>query len=101
AGERHAAACRAFLPSAEAELEAWQALTGGQLTIAMFRAVMAGFADPDRHDLTHAYRPRYFEVVGDVWREWSSAMAQDFVSEAYTVCPITPETVEATDAYIT
>jgi aminopeptidase N len=27
-------------------------------------------------------------------------MAQDFVSGGYTVCPISPATVEATDAYI-
>jgi aminopeptidase N len=27
-------------------------------------------------------------------------MAQDFVSGAYTVCAISPETVEVTDAYI-
>ena len=46
------------------------------------------------------YCAKYFEIVGDVWREWSSAMAQDFVSGAYTVGAISPETVEATDAYI-
>ncbi len=46
------------------------------------------------------YRDKYFAVVGDVWRDWSSAMAQDFVSGAYTVAAISPETVAATDAYI-
>jgi aminopeptidase N len=39
-------------------------------------------------------------VVGDVWRDWSSAMAQDFVSGAYLVCAISEETVQATDDYI-
>jgi aminopeptidase N len=38
--------------------------------------------------------------VGGVWRQWSSAMAQDFVSGAYTVCAISTETVESTDAFI-
>ena len=100
AGERHAAACRAAIPTAEAKQEAWETLIRGELTIAMFRAVLAGFADPDQPELLAPYREKYFEVVGDVWRNWSSAMAQDFVSGVYAVCPISRETVEMTDAYI-
>jgi aminopeptidase N len=100
AGERHAAACRAAIPTAEAKEDAWETLTGGELTIAMFRAMLAGFADPDQPALAEAYREKYFQVVGDVWRKWSSAMAQDFVSGAYTVCPISRETVDMTDAYM-
>jgi aminopeptidase N len=100
AGERHAATCRAAIPTAEAKREAWRLLTGGELTIAMFRAVLAGFADPDRPELVEPYREEYFAVVGDVWRRWSSAMAQDFVAGVYAVCAVSRETVEATDAYI-
>ena len=100
AGERHAAACRAAIPTAEAKLEAWETLSRGELTIAMFRAVLAGFADPDQPELLAPYRERYFEVVGDVWRNWSSTMAQDFVSGVYAVSPISRETVEMTDEYI-
>ncbi len=100
AGERHAAACRAAIPTAEAKQEAWNTLTGGELTIAMFRAALSGFVDPDQPALVEPYRERYFEVVGDVWRNWSSAMAQDFVSGAYAGCAISLETVEMTDAYI-
>jgi aminopeptidase N len=100
AGERHAATCRAAIPTAEDKREAWRLLTGGELTIAMFRAVLAGFADVDQPELVQPYREEFFAVVGDVWREWSSAMAQDFVGGIYTVCAISPETVEVTDAYI-
>jgi aminopeptidase N len=100
AGERHAATCRAAIPTAEAKREAWRLLTGGELTIAMFRAVLAGFVDPDQPELVEPYREEYFAVVGDLWRTWSSAMAQDFVVGAYTVCAVSQETVEATDAYI-
>ena len=100
AGERHAAACRAAIPTAEAKRQAWETLTGGELPLAMFRAVLAGFADPDQPQLVGPYREKYFGVVGDVWRNWSSAMAQDFVSGAYAVGAISAETVELTDAYI-
>jgi aminopeptidase N len=100
AGERHAATCRAAIRSADAKREAWELITSGQQTIAMFRATLAGFADPDQPELVQPYREEFFAVVSDVWREWSSAMAQDFVSDVYTVCAVSPETVEATDAYL-
>ena len=52
----------------------------------MFRAVLAGFADPDQPELVEPYREKYFEAVGDVWRNWSSAMAQKLVSGVFAVC---------------
>ena len=100
AGERHAATCRAAIPTAEAKREAWRMLTGGELTIAMFRAMLAGFVDLDHPELIEGYRDDYFDAVGDAWRDWSSAMAQDFVSGAYMVGALSPETVAATDGYI-
>jgi aminopeptidase N len=100
AGERNAAACRAAIPTAEAKADAWKAMTEDEPTIAMFRSMMMGFVDPDQPELCARYRPKYFGVVSGVWRQWSSAMAQDFVSGVYPVCPISTETVEATDAYI-
>ena len=99
AGERHAATCRAAIPTAEAKRETWRTLVSGELTIAMFRAALAGFVDLDHPELIEPYRDGYFAVVGDVWRDWSSAMAQDFVSGAYLVCAISEETVQATDDY--
>ena len=100
AGERHAATCRAAIPAAEAKRETWQTLIAGELTIAMFRAALAGFVDPDHPELMESYRDDYFGVVSEVWRDWSSAMAQDFVSGAYTMCALSLETVAATDDYI-
>ena len=100
AGERHAATCRAAIPTAEAKRETWRTLISGELTIATFRAALAGFVDLDHLELIERYRDGYFAVVGDVWRDWSSAMAQDFVSGAYLVCAISEETVQATDDYI-
>jgi len=100
AGERQAAACRAAVPSVAGKRETWETLTGGKLTIAMFRSTLAGFADPDQRALVEPYRPEYFAAVGEVWREWSSAIAQDFVEGGYTVCAVDQATIEATDAYL-
>jgi aminopeptidase N len=100
AGERNAATCRAMIPTEEAKRAAWELLTGGELTIAMFRAVLSGFADMDQPELTEPYREAYFGAVGDVWRNWSSAMGQDFVFGLYMICPLTAETVAVTDTYL-
>ena len=101
AGERNAAACRAAVPSADAKLAAWESLVGGKLALATFRAVLGGFADMDQPELTGPYREQYFAMVGDAWRDWSTAMAQDFVTGIYASFELSLETVAATDAYIT
>ncbi len=100
AGERHAATCRAAVPTASGKRETWETLTDGKLTIAMFRAVLGGFAYPDQDALLSGYRAAYFEAIGPIWRDWSSAMAQDFVEGAYTICALDAATVAATDSYI-
>ena len=100
AGERLAAGCRAVIPSAGAKREAWETLTEGKQTIAMFRATLGGFVDPDQPELVQPYRPEYFAALGEVWRDWSSAMAQGFVKMGYTIGAVDETTVEATDAYL-
>jgi aminopeptidase N len=100
AGERHAATCRAAIPSVEGKRETWETLAGGKLTIAMFRATLTGFVDPDQPGLVEPYRPKYFAEIGDVWREWSSAMAQDFVVGGYQIGAVDAGTVAATDDYL-
>jgi len=100
AGERQAAGCRAAVPTLTAKRETWETLTDGKLTIAMFRATIIGFADPDQPALVHPYRPEYFAALSKVWSEWSSAMAQDFVEYGYLTGALDEATIAATDAYL-
>ena len=100
AGERHAATCRAAIPTARAKRETWETLTAGKLTIAMFRATIAGFADPGQPALIQPYRPEYFAALASVWQDWSSAMAQDFVEYGYPIGATDATTVAATDEYL-
>jgi aminopeptidase N len=100
AGQRNAEACRAAIPTAEAKQAAWDTMVSGEQTLATFRATVSGFVDLDQPTLIEPYREPYFAVVGDMWRDWSSAMAQDFAGGVYTVAAISPETVRATDDYI-
>src|ERR1019366_2013538 len=97
AGERRAATCRAAIPDATAKQAAWDAVTSGTLPNAMFRATLSGFVDPDQPELLQPYAQRYFDVIGDIWRDWSSDMAQWFVNNAYPLFLVSPETVRMTD----
>jgi len=100
AGARHAAACRAAIPDPAAKAEAWARITGGQLSNATFRATLDGFTEPDAEELLEPYIARFYDVVGDIWRDWSSDMAQHFVEYAYPAWKVTPEAIALTDAYI-
>ncbi len=100
AGQRNAETCRAAIPTAEAKQAAWDTMVSGEPTLATFRAILSGFVDLDHAELTEPYREQYFAAVGDVWRDWSSAMAQDFAGGIYSAAAISAETVRATDDYI-
>ncbi|RAY11809.1 aminopeptidase N [Actinomadura craniellae] len=100
AGERHAAACRAALPTAAAKAAAWAGVISGTLPNAVFRATLGGFVEPDQAELLRPYADAYFAEVGRLWDEWSSDMAQTFAEVAYPFLQIAPETVERTDAYL-
>jgi aminopeptidase N len=100
AGQRNAEACRAAIPTAEAKQEAWDTMVSGEQTLATFRATLTGFVDLDQPALTEPYREKYFAVIGDVWRDWSTAMAQDFAGGIYAAAAISAETVRVTDDYI-
>ncbi|MCD0452815.1 aminopeptidase N [Actinocorallia sp. API 0066] len=100
AGERHAAALRAAIPTPEAKEAAWQRIISGKLPNAVFRATLGGFVEPDQAALLVPYTERYFAEVGRVWQEWSSDMSQTFAETAYPFLNISQSTIDRTDAYI-
>ncbi|TDC88090.1 aminopeptidase N [Actinomadura sp. 7K507] len=100
AGERHAAACKAAMPSAAAKAAAWERIVSGDLPNAVYRATLGGFVEPDQPDLLVPYADRYFAEVGRIWQEWSSDMSQTFAEVAYPFLVIEQSTVDRTEAYI-
>jgi aminopeptidase N len=100
AGERHAAAAQAAIPSPEAKQAAWDEITGGAMANATFRAALGGFQDMDQDELLAPYAGRYFEVVAHIWRDWGSDMAQYFTVAAYPRSVITQQAIDEADAYI-
>ncbi len=101
AGERHAASCRAAIPTAAAKESAWEQITTGRLPNAVFRAMLGGFVEPDQRDLLKPYVEKYFEVIGEVWATWSHDMAQTFAEIAYPFLRVEQNTIDRTDAYVT
>jgi aminopeptidase N len=101
AGARHAASCRAAIPDPAAKEEAWQQITRGSLPNAVFRATLDGFAGPDTdEELLDPYVTRFFDAVGEAWRDWSPDMAHHFAENAYPIWKVAPETIAATDSCI-
>jgi aminopeptidase N len=99
AGARQAAMCRASIPTAQAKQAVWDQIISGTLTNATFRAMLTGFNDLDQRPLLAPYAGPYFEVVSQVWRDWTSDMARWFVSYAYPMTD-TPEVIAATSDLI-
>ncbi|WP_067477618.1 aminopeptidase N [Actinomadura hibisca] len=100
AGERHAAACRAAIPTAQAKAAAWAGVISGELPNAVFRATLGGFVEPDQAELLVPYVDKYFGEVGRIWKEWSSDMSQTFAEVAYPFLVIEQSTIDRTESYI-
>jgi aminopeptidase N len=100
AGQRHAESCLAAIPDPAAKEAAWAKIVSGELPNAMFRSVLAGFQSADHDELLVPYASRFFEVVGGIWRDWSTDMAQFFAQNAYPVTVISSYAIRATSEYL-
>jgi aminopeptidase N len=101
AGQRHAAAARAARPTPEAKAEAWRlAVEDETLPNAVQGAIISGFWNAEQVSLLEDYVEKYFEVVGDVWRDRTAEMAQQVVIGLYPTLLVSPRVVERTDLYL-
>ena len=100
AGDRHALSCEAAIPDPDAKEAAWAVIVSGELPNASFRAALGGFYSADQEDLLAPYARRFFDVVGDVWRDWGSDMAQFFAEYAYPATVVTQDAVDTAATYL-
>jgi aminopeptidase N len=100
AGERHALNCQAAIPDPQAKEAAWSQIVAGDLPNASFRAVLGGFYAADQDELVAPFAPRFFDVVADIWRDWSVDMAQFFAEVGYPTNVVTQDAVDAAADYI-
>jgi aminopeptidase N len=101
AGQRHADAARAARPTPEAKADAWRrAVEDESLPNAVQAAIIGGFWNAEQTQLCEPYVEKYFEVIGDVWRNRTSEMAQQIVIGLYPTLLVSPKVVERTDVYL-
>jgi aminopeptidase N len=101
AGQRHAAAAQAARPTAEAKAEAWRrAVEDESLPNAVQGAIIGGFWNVEQTALCEDYVEKYFAVIGDVWRNRTSEMAQQTIIGLYPTLLVSPKVVERTDVYL-
>jgi aminopeptidase N len=100
-GQRHAAAARAARPTAEAKEQVWASLMEDRaLALATMRAMMGGFHRFDQRRLLEPYRARYFQALGNVWKERDIEIALAFARQMFPTTVVGDDTVAATDLYL-
>jgi aminopeptidase N len=97
AGARHAAAARAAQPHEAPKAEAWSALVDGDLPLAMMRAVMGGFRQPDQESLLQAWTAPYFEALLPIWERRGPDVGMSFTEMLY---PVGDGAVTMTDGWL-
>jgi aminopeptidase N len=103
AGQRNAASARALIPTAQAKADAWrQVVESDELTNAMQRAVIGGFAHWSQGELVRPYVERYFAEIRAAWDRRSTELAQSVAIGMFPswTSTCTAETVAAADAFL-
>ncbi|MFN2591198.1 MAG: aminopeptidase N, partial [Actinomycetota bacterium] len=100
-GQRHAAAARAGLPSAEAKEAAWRLVVeDASQSVAMINEVIGGFQRFGQEPLLAPFAERFFDDVPKVWANRDLEVALSFGRGLYPHLIVEHSTVERTDAYL-
>jgi aminopeptidase N len=99
-GERRAATCRAAIATAESKAATWECIVSGQLSNALLRATLAGFALADHAELLAPYTDRYFTALEQLAGSWPSELTQAFAKLAYPATAVSNDTLTRTDEYL-
>ncbi|MFK0280136.1 aminopeptidase N [Streptomyces sp. NPDC090499] len=101
-GKRHQVRCLAARPSAAVKAQAWAQVVESQaLSNALVEATIAGFAQASQRELLAPYAEKYFEVIAGIWADRSIQIGMDVVRGLYPSLQDRPETLAATDAWLT
>jgi aminopeptidase N len=100
-GKRHQVRCLAARPSAAVKAQAWaQVVESDTLSNALVESTIAGFVQPAQRELLAPYGEKYFAAIGRVWDERSIQIGMDVVRGLFPALQDSPETLEATDAWL-
>ncbi|MEU1454808.1 aminopeptidase N [Streptomyces avermitilis] len=100
-GKRHQVRCLAARPSAAVKAQAWASVVESDaLSNALVEATIAGFTQPSRRELLAPYAATYFAAIERVWAERSIQIGMDVVKGLFPSLQDSPETLDATDAWL-
>ncbi|GGQ52371.1 aminopeptidase N [Kitasatospora griseola] len=101
-GRRQHTQCLAALPTPEAKAAAWSAVVDSdELPNALVEAQIAGFGQAGQRELTAGYAEPYFAMLESIWADRSIEIAMRIVGGFFPQYQTTPETLAATDAWLT
>ncbi|MFJ8508736.1 aminopeptidase N [Streptomyces avermitilis] len=100
-GKRHQVRCLAARPSAAVKAQAWATVVESDaLSNALVEATIAGFTQPSQRELLAPYAAKYFAAIERVWAERSIQIGMDVVKGLFPSLQDSPETLDATDAWL-
>ncbi|MGW0826385.1 aminopeptidase N [Streptomyces sp. NPDC002845] len=100
-GKRHQVRCLAARPSAAVKAQAWaRVVESDTLSNALVEATISGFTQSSQRELTAPYATKYFEAIERVWAERSIQIAMDVVRGLFPSLQDSPETLAATDTWL-
>ncbi|MFI6944379.1 aminopeptidase N [Streptomyces sp. NPDC050418] len=100
-GKRHHVRCLAARPSAAVKAQAWaEVIESDALSNALVEATISGFTQPSQRDLIAPYAPKYFEVIEKIWSDRSIQIGMDVVRGLFPSLQDSPETLAATDSWL-
>ncbi|MGK5693627.1 aminopeptidase N [Streptomyces sp. URMC 128] len=100
-GKRHQVRCLAARPSAAVKAQAWaQVVESDALSNAMVEATIAGFSQGSQRELLAPYAQKYFAAIERVWDQRSIQIGMHVVQGMFPSLQQSPETLDATDAWL-
>ncbi|WP_181387387.1 aminopeptidase N [Streptomyces sp. Act143] len=100
-GKRHQVRCLASRPSAAVKAQAWaQVVESDALSNALVEATIGGWNQSSQRELLAPYAEKYFAAIERVWADRSIQIGMDVVRGLFPSLQDSPDTLAATDAWL-
>ncbi|WP_329339181.1 aminopeptidase N [Streptomyces sp. NBC_00663] len=100
-GKRHQVRCLAARPSAAVKAQAWaQVVESDALSNALVEATIGGWNQSSQRELLAPYAQKYFAAIERVWADRSIQIGMDVVRGLFPSLQDSPDTLDATDAWL-
>ncbi|NUS27589.1 MAG: aminopeptidase N [Streptomyces sp.] len=100
-GKRHQVRCLASRPSAAVKAQAWaQVVESDALSNALVEATIGGWNQSSQRELLAPYAQKYFAAIERVWADRSIQIGMDVVRGLFPSLQDSPQTLDATDAWL-